>query len=164
RLYWDLQSLTGDVRVREEAVASATRFVNDSQEQLKSGTFAQIDVAQAQAELARRQRDLSVAKSLVRQQEATILDYVTRGQSTEAAIGLPIVATDPLQPPGQSDTRTIEQLYAIALQNRPDATQARIQYDNAELSLHGSQSGLRPQLDVGASATNNGFAGSGAAE
>jgi outer membrane protein TolC len=67
------------VRVREQAVSTADQFLRDSRNQKEAGTFAEIDVTRAQAELSRRQRDLAVARSLVRQQEAVVRDYVTRG-------------------------------------------------------------------------------------
>ena len=104
RLYWDLQSLNGDVRVREEAVASADQFLRDSRNQMQAGTFAEVDVTRAQSELSRRQRDLSVARSLVRQQEALVKDYVTRGRLEGALANASVVATDPLPEPSSSET------------------------------------------------------------
>ncbi len=160
RLYWDLQSLNGDVHVREEAVSSAQQFLRDSRNQMQAGTFAEIDVTRAQAELARRQRDLAVARSLVRQQEAVLRDYVTRGRVDAALTNAPINATDPLPEPSPGQTPPVDQLYAVALRNRPDAAQVKIQLENAVLSLRGSQNGIRPELDVVATAENSGFAGS----
>jgi outer membrane protein TolC len=69
------------------------------------------------------------------------------------------VTTDPLNLPGERESRTIDELYAIALRTRPDAVQAHLQAENAELSLRGSESALRPQLDVVATATNSALAG-----
>jgi outer membrane protein TolC len=71
----------------------------------------------------------------------------------------PIVATDPLPEPSPAESLSIDQLYAVALRDRPDAAQVKIQLDNAELSLHGSQNGVRPELDVVATAENSGLAG-----
>jgi outer membrane protein len=159
RLYWDLQSLNGDVRVREQAVASADQFLRDSRNQKDAGTFADIDVTRAQSELSRRQRDLAVARSLVRQQEAVVRDYLTRGRVDSALANAPIVATDPLPEPSPAESVSIDQLYAVALRERPDAAQAKIQLENAELSLHGSQNGVRPELNVVATAENSGLAG-----
>jgi outer membrane protein len=159
RLYWDLQSLNGDVRVREEAVASADQFLRDSRNQMQAGTFAEVDVTRAQAELSRRQRDLTVARSLVRQQEAVLRDYVTRGRVEGALANAPIVATDALPQPSAEENLSIDQLYAEALRARPDAAQVKIQLENAVLSLHGSQNGMRPELDVVATAENSGLAG-----
>jgi outer membrane protein len=159
RLYWDLQSLNGDVRVREEAVASSDQFLRDSKNQKEAGTLADVDVARAQAELSRRQRDLAVARSLVRQQEEIVKDYITRGSVEGTLANVPIVATDPLPEPSPSEHVSVDQLYAVALRDRPDAAQVKIQLENAELSLHGSQNGVRPELDVVATAENSGLAG-----
>jgi outer membrane protein TolC len=159
RLYWDLQSLNGDVRVREEAVASADQFLRDSRNQMQAGTFAEVDVTRAQSELSRRQRDLAVARSLVRQQEVTVMDYITRGRAEGPLVNAPIIATDPLPQPAAAQDLSIDQLYAEALQNRPDAAQVKIQLENAELSLRGSRNGVRPELDVLAVAENSGFGG-----
>ena len=160
RLYWDLQSLNGDVRVREQAVTSAEQFLRDSRNQKEAGTFAEIDVTRAQSELARRQRDLAVARSLVRQQEAVVRDYLTRGHVDGALENAPIVATDPLPEPTPAENLSVDQLYQVALKGRPDAAQVKIQLENAELSLRGSRNGVRPQLDLVATAQNSGLAGS----
>jgi len=160
RLYWDLQSLNGDVRVREQAVTSSEQFLQDSRNQRDAGTFAEIDVTRAQAELSRRQRDLAVARSLVRQQEAVVRDYLTRGRVDGAPENTPIVATDPLPEPTTTDNLSIDQLYQVALRDRPDSAQVKIQLKNAELSLQGSRNGVRPELDLVASAENSGLAGS----
>jgi outer membrane protein TolC len=162
RLYWDLQSLNGDVRVREEAVSSAEQFLRDSRHQMQAGTFAEVDVTRAQAELSRRKRDLSVARSLVRQQEAVVRDYITRGRVDGSLENTPIVATDPLPEPSAAESLSVDQLYAKALHTRPDAAQVNIQLENAALSLRGSQNGVRPELDLVATAENSGLAGAAA--
>ena len=159
RLYWDLQSLTGDVAVREEALSSADRFLRDSRNQMQAGTFAEVDVTRAQAELSLRQRDLAVARSLVRQQEALLRDYITRGSVDGVLENAPIVATDPLPQPSAAEIVPVDRLYKEAIRARPDAAQAKIQLENATLSLRGSQNGVRPELDVVATAENNGLAG-----
>lgn len=159
RLYWDLQSLNEDVRVRQEAVSSADQFLKDSRNQMQAGTFAEVDVARAQAELSRRQRDLSVARSLVRQQETIVKDYITRGRVEGALANASVVPTDPLPQPAPTENSSVDQLYAEALRKRPDAAQVKLQLDNAVLSLHGSQNGIRPELDVVATAENSGLGG-----
>jgi outer membrane protein TolC len=126
---------------------------------MQAGTFAEVDVTRARAELSRRQRDLAVARSLVRQQEAVLKDYVTRGRVEGTLANAPIVAMDPLPEPSPAENLSIDQLYAEALRNRPDAAQVKIQLDNAVLSLQGSQNGVRPELDVVATAENSGLAG-----
>jgi outer membrane protein len=159
RLYWDLVSLREDVRVRREGVSSAEQFVQDTRNQVETGTAAEVDAARASAELARRRRDLSVAESLVSQQSTVLKDYLTRGQLDPDLAKAPLVTTDKLTPPDQDNLPAIDELVQTALRSRPETTQVRLQVENSELSLEGSKSALRPALDLVASAQNNGFAG-----
>lgn len=159
RLYWDLASLNEDVRVRQDAVTSAERFLADNQNQVEAGTAAPIDVTRAQAELSRRRRDLSVAKSLVRQQETVLKDSLTRSALDSTLSGAPIVLTDRMVLPQQEPVQPLDDLVQQAMRLRPDIAQARLQIANSETSLQGSKSALRPAIDLVATAANNGLVG-----
>ncbi len=159
RLYWDLASLNEDVRVRQEAVASAEQFLSDTRHQIELGTAASVDVTRAEAELSRRRRDLAVAKSLVRQQETVLKDYLTRANVDAALAEAPIMLSDHMEVPSQEPIQPLNDLVAKALHLRPDIAQARLQITNSEISLQGSKSALRPALDLIASAQNNGLVG-----
>ncbi len=155
RLYWDLVSLREDVTVRLEGVASANRLLEDTKSSLEVGRSAAIDVTRAEAEVARRKRDLQVAESLVRQQEIVLADYVTRGR--QEVLG--VVPTDQpsLTPPEvAADLNTATD---SALAARPDLAQARLQLDNAGISLVGSRNAVLPSIDLIASVANNGLGG-----
>jgi outer membrane protein len=158
RMYWDLVSLTEDVRVRQEAVTSAEQLLRDTEESAGAGVLASIDVTRARAEIARRRRDLLVAQSLVRQQSELIKDYLTRSEDRRLQ-GLPIEPADTLRTPDTKIEDSLEDLVAQALRERPDLAQARIQLANSEISLKGSRSALLPAVDVVGSVTNNGLAG-----
>ncbi len=159
RLYWDLASLNEDVRVRRQAVASAEQFLADSRNQIEAGTVAPVDVTRAEAELTRRRRDLAVAKSLVRQEEAVLKDYLTRAPLGAPLADAPIALTDRMVIPEQERVEPLEDLVERALRLRPDIAQARLQIANSEISLEGSRSALRPALDLVASVRNNGLVG-----
>lgn len=159
RLYWDLVALNQDVVVRRDALASSERLLRDTENQMEAGTVAQIDVTRAQAELARRRRDVSVSESLVRQQEAVLKDYLTRARLDADLATAPIVPTDTLEMPAVEPVEPLEDMVSRALSSRPDLAQARLQVTNSEISLKGSKSALLPALDVVASAQNNGLAG-----
>jgi outer membrane protein TolC len=158
RMYWDLVSLTEDVRVRREAAASAEQLLRDTRESEREGVQASIDATRAQAEVARRQRDILVAQSLVRQQSELLKDYLTRSDEDKLAPVL-IEPTEALGVP-RPDDESLDRLVTQAMRERPDLAQARIQLQNSEISLKGSRSALLPSLDVVASAGNNGLAGS----
>lgn len=160
RLYWDLASLREDIRVRQEAAASAEQFLSDTRNQVETGTAANVDAAHAQAEVSRRKRDLAVAQSLVQQQSAVLKDYVTRGNLTDDLAAATIVTTDALPIPEKTAAAPVINLIEQALKLRPETEQVHLQLRNSELSLAGSKSALKPSLDLVATAQNNGFAGS----
>ena len=159
RLYWDLVSLREDVRVRQEGVESADRFLSDTHNQEETGTAATVDVRHAEAEVARRKRDLAVAQSLVRQEEMVLKDYVTRGNLQDDLTAAPVITTDAMPTPESAQKPSLNSLIEQALKLRPETEQVQLQLSNSELSLEGSKSALRPELDLVATAQNNGFAG-----
>src|ERR1700733_13611842 len=153
RLYWDLASLNEDVRVREEAVASANRLLSDTKTQVETGTAAPIDVTRAEAELARRRRDLDVSRSLVRQQEVVLKDYLTRSRLSPGLEDAPIGLLDHMETPKEVAPiddlpGSFEELVNQAMKSRPDLAQARLQIANSKIGLRGSRSALLPQLDL----------------
>jgi len=158
RLYWDLVSLSEDVKVRQDALQSAEQLRRNAEAAAEAGTAAKIEITRAEAELARRERDLSVARTLLRQQEAILKDYVSRG-SAESLSEVQVVPTDRASIAQSEPIQPVADLVATALRGRPDLAQARLQIENAEVALKGSRSALLPSLDLVATVQNNGLAG-----
>jgi len=159
RLYWDLASLTEDVQVRREALDSAQQLLKDNQEAVTEGTMAPIDVTRAKAEVARRQRDLSVSQTLVRQQGEILKDYLSKSDFEHSLGEIEVVVTDHVVVPPAEPITPMPELTAEAFKNRPDLAQARLQLENSQISLKGSKSALLPELDVFASVQNNSLIG-----
>lgn len=159
RLYWDLVSLTEDVRVRGEAVSSADRLLADIRQSLSEGTAASIDVSRAQAEVSRRHRDLDVARTLVRLQNQILKDYITRTALDPAVAAIEIVPVDRPQFIEDEKLPELGDLVATGLRSRPDLAQARLQLDNSQITLKGSRNAVLPQLNLIASAQNNALVG-----
>ena len=159
RLYWDLVSLREDVRVRQEAVGSADRLLADTRQSLSDGTAAPIDVTRAQAEVSRRRRDLDVSRSLARQQNEILDDYLTRSRFGGGTQRVEIVPVDHPQFVENESFPPIAELISTAYRLRPDLGQARLQVDNSQISLRGSRSALLPQLNLVATVQNNSLIG-----
>ncbi len=158
RLYWDLVSLRQDVVVRREAVTSATRLLKDTKDSMEVGRSAAIDVTRAEAEVARRNRDLLVAESLVRQQEIVLADYVTRSRKST----IEIVPTDQASITPATGPEVLDPLDVAAdkaMTGRPDLAQARLQLDNSQISLTGSRNAVLPSVDLVGHVANNGLGG-----
>jgi outer membrane protein TolC len=61
--------------------------------------------------------------------------------------------------PETEQIQPIQDLVGLAVEKRPELQQTRLAIENAEISLEGSRSLLLPQLNLVASAQNNGLAG-----
>ncbi|MES1262261.1 MAG: TolC family protein [Acidobacteriota bacterium] len=159
RLYTDLVSLTEDLRVKQDTLATAEHLVEDNRSKVEQGTLAPIELTRAQAQVAAARQDQINAEGFVRQQELILKDVITRNASSDAVVhAARIIPTDTLtvtDVPNQPS----EELVKTALEFRPDFIAAQLQLTNAEITLKGSLNGIRPQLDLVASATNNGLAG-----
>jgi outer membrane protein len=161
RLYWDLVSLVGEARVQEQSVSLAEELVKQNTLQEEAGTVAPIDVVRSRAEVANARRDLTVARTRVRQQETILKDYITRQSvDTGALATLRVIPTDTISPPPQEPIAPIQDLVASALRRRPELAQANLQVENSRISLSGSRSALLPALDLVVNARSNTLFGS----
>jgi outer membrane protein len=159
-LYWDLVSFNEDVRVKKQNLSTSEKLYNDNKKQVEIGTLAPIEIVRAEAEVASRQQDLTIAETRVLQQETILKNALSRtGVASPAIIESRIVPTDRIHMPDQEAIEPIQDLVANARNARPELAQARIQLENSRISLKGSKSQLMPSLDAFVNLANNGLAG-----
>jgi outer membrane protein len=159
RLYWDLVSLERDISVRSDALVSAQKLLTDNKASVEEGTLAPIDVTRAEAEVARRERDLTVSQTLARQQELIVKDFLTRTVLKAELANVPIVPTETTDVPNHENFGTIDELAQRAFKTRPDLEQARLQLENSRISLKGSRNAVLPSLDLRAGLQENALVG-----
>jgi outer membrane protein len=159
-LYWDLVSFNENVHVSQEAMASATRLYEDNQKQVAQGTLAPIEVTRAAAQIAAAEQQYTAARTQVLQQETIIKTALSRtGVESPSLAEAHIIPTDPIRIPDVENISPIQDMTAMALATRPELAQSRIQIQNQELTIRGSQNALRPNISAVASFTNNALAG-----
>jgi len=159
-LYSDLVSFNEDVKVRKQALTLAEKLYNDNKKQVEIGTLAPIEIVRAEAEVARSQQELTQSETQVLQQETVLKNYISRtGLMSPSVADARIVPTDTLKIPDLEQIQPVQDLVAKAIQTRPELQQTQLQIENAKISLEGSKSQLLPQLNLVASAQNNGLAG-----
>lgn len=160
-LYSDLVSFNEDVKVRRQALALSEKLYNDNKKQVEIGTLAPIEIVRAEAEVAQRQQELTLAETQVLQQETILKNYISRtGVMSPALADARVVPTDSLRMPDTEQIQPIQDLVQTAISGRPELEQTRLSVENAKISLEGSKSQLLPLLDLVGAATNNGLAGS----
>jgi outer membrane protein len=161
RLYYDMVSLTEDVRVKQQTLALAERLYEDDRVQVEQGTLAPIELVRAQAQIAAAREDLANSQGFAREQELILKTVLTRRGTADPAIRAShLIPTTATPAPLSELVQPVEDLLAAAFRNRPDLAQSGIQIDNAQISLEGSRNQLLPDLNLIGTMQNNGLAGS----
>ena len=159
-VYWDLVSFTEQVKVAQQALAASQKLYEDNKKQVEIGTLAQIAIVQAEAEVATRQQDLTVAQTNVLQQETIIKNVLSKnGVASPSLFEAHIVALDRIRVPDLEPIEPIQDLISEALRDRPELPVSRLNIENNKLSILGDRSNLLPQLSAFATLANNGQAG-----
>lgn len=159
-LYYDLVTINADYTVKRQSVELAEKLFEDNKKQVEIGTLAPIEVIRAEAELARTQQELTVSETQLLQQEAIIKNVLSRnGITSELLKTARIIPTDTITVPPEESEQNLDELYDIALANRPDIEQTKISLQSTKIGIAGNKSQLLPSLDLTFTAQNNGLAG-----
>src|SRR5271166_2136594 len=159
-LYWDLVSFNDDLRIREQAVATAQRLLEDNQHQVEIGTLPRIEVTRAQAELSSTRENLLIAQTNVSQQEIVLKNALSRnGVASPDLDEVHVITLDKIVVPDREDLKPTPELIDQALRTRTELEQARINLDSYKINLAGTKNGLLPTLSAFAEFTNNGLSG-----
>jgi len=160
KLYWDLAAFAEDVNVKKKALELARKLYEDNKKQVEIGTLAPIEVVSAEAEVARRQQELTVAETRLLQQETVIKNYLSKtGVASPTLADARVIPTDRLEVPAETRIPPLRQLVETALKNRPEVEQTRINLENTKLGMAGSRSALKPSLDALVFYNHNALAG-----
>jgi outer membrane protein len=159
-LYWDLVEFWQDVRARQRELAAAEQLLNNNKKQAEAGSLAPIEVTRAEAQVYVSQQDLLVSQTNLLQQETVLKNAISRnGISSSSLVDAHIIPLDTITIPAQDDTPPVDQLLDIALANRSEIAQSRLNIDSNKLNLVGIKSALKPTLQAFAELTNNGLSG-----
>jgi outer membrane protein TolC len=160
RLYYDLVSLTEDVKVKESTLAQAERLREDNSVAVQQGTLAPVELTRAEAQVAAARQDLANSRGFELQQELVLKTVLTKRGTAEPAIRTArVIPTTPIDVPAHEPVHLIDELMGEAMRFRPELHEARLQIENSHIALTGSRNELLPQLDIVANAQNVGLAG-----
>ncbi len=159
-LYWDLVSFNEDVKVKQKALEVAQKFYEDNKKQVEIGTLAPIEIVRAEANVASAQQNLTLSETALLQQETIVKSSLSKtGVASPTVAEARIIPTDRLSQPAIEGFDKLKDLVDVALGQRPDIAQTKINLENNKIALGGSRSNLLPALDLQASFQNNGLAG-----
>ena len=119
-LYWDLVNAYDNEQVGERSVAFATETLNTARKQLALQAIPEMDVLKAEADVATRQQDLTVARTNLELQELYMKNAITRSLDDSVLQEMPVVPTDHIGTRVEPDTKTVQEMIADALKNRTE--------------------------------------------
>src|SRR5260370_1153022 len=135
-LYWDLVSFNEDVRIKEQALATAQKLYEDNKKQVAIGTLSAIEVTRAAAEVSSVKENLLIAQTNVAQQETVLKNALSRNGVASASLDeVHVVTLDKIVVPNQEELKPQTELIQEALDKRPELEQAKINLESKKMNL-----------------------------
>ena len=160
-IYWDLVSAYEQARVNEQSLAFANQTLENAKKQLQLESIPEMDVMKAEAEVSRRDQDLTVARTNLQLQESLMKNALTKSLDNPTLEEMPVVPTDRMQAANtDSDTsEPILDLIAEGLRNRPELLETDVDLANRQISREAARNALLPSLSLVGFYAGSGLAG-----
>jgi outer membrane protein TolC len=158
-IYWDLVNAYEQARVSEQSLAFAQQSLDNAKKQLQLDSIPQMDVMRAEAEVSRRDQDLTVARTTLQLQELLIKNALTKSLDDPVLEAMPVVPTDRLESTQAPATQAVQDLIAQALHNRSELAESDVDLVNRQISRKAARNALLPSLSLVGFYGGSGLAG-----
>jgi outer membrane protein TolC len=146
--YWGLRATIEQIEIQRRSLAQAQQLLADNQVRVRLGTMAQIQVIQAEAQVAGAEQALLNAEIQWRNQELAFKSLLISGADDP----LLYETVNPVDVPELLDQAVdIDSAIQVALSERTDIQEARQERRIAELDLEVTENNRLPQLNLTAS-------------
>ena len=149
-MYWDLVSAYEEARVNEQSLAFADQSLENAKKQLQLESIPAIDVMKAEAEVSKRDQDLTVARTTLELQQSLMKNALTKSLDDAALEEMPVVPTDRMQNASSEGAASepIADLIAEGLRNRPELLETDVDLLNRQISRDAARNALLPSLSL----------------
>ena len=148
-IYWDLVSAYEQTRVNEQSFSFAQQTLENARKQLQLESVPTMEVLRAEAEVSKRDQELTVARTNLQLQETLMKNAVTKSLDDPVLEAMPVVPTDEqIQPAPIEAVKSIRDLIADAQHNRPELAESDIDLVNRQISRRAARNALLPSLSL----------------
>ncbi|MGA7848476.1 MAG: TolC family protein [Terriglobales bacterium] len=149
-IYWDLVSAYEQARVNQQSLDFANQTLENAKKQLQLESIPEMDVMRAEAEVSRRDQDLTVARTSLQLQESLMKNALTKSLDDPTLGEMPVVPTDRMQPAdtGADMSEPILDLIARGLRDRPELLETDVDLANRQISRQAARNALLPSLSL----------------
>ncbi|HEX8088034.1 MAG TPA: TolC family protein [Blastocatellia bacterium] len=156
RAYWDLVFARRNEQIARESVELTRTQLENNQKQVEAGTIAPIDLRETEAALESRKGDVIFALQNITTAENVLKGLLSKDPN-DKFWNSEIVPTD--EPQFGQTTFSLEDATRLALRNRPELDQMRLQQEQNQVNVKFFKNQLKPQVDLVGFYTSTGLAG-----
>jgi outer membrane protein TolC len=158
-IYWELVDAYQQAQVNEQSLTFAQQSLDNAKKQLQLESVPAMDVMRAEAEVSKRDQDLTVARTSLQLQELLMKNALTRSLDDPVVESVPVVPTDQLQSIQTASTESVQDLIVEALHDRPELSESDIDLVNRQISNKAARNALLPSLSLVGFYGGSGLAG-----
>lgn len=158
-IYWDLVSAFEQTRVNEQSLAFAQQTFDNAKKQLQLQSVPEMDVMRAEAEVSKRDQDLTIARTSLQLQETLMKNAVTKSLDDPVLQSMPVIPTDEMQTASIEAAQPIQDLITQAEHSRPELAMSDIDLVNRQISRRAASNALLPSLSLVGFYSGSGLAG-----
>src|SRR5271157_2832326 len=158
-IYWDLVNAYEHAQVNEQSLEFARQSLENAKKQFELESIPAMDVMRAEAEVSKRDQDVTVARTSLQLQELLIKNALTKSLDDPVLESMPVIPTDRLQSTQAPPIEAVQDLIARALNDRPELTESDVDLLNRQISRQAARNALLPSLSLVGFYGGSGLAG-----
>jgi outer membrane protein TolC len=158
-IYWDLVNAYENEEVNERSLDFAQQSLENAKKQFQLESIPEMDVLRAEAELSKRDQDLTVARTSLQLQALLIKNAVTRSLDDPGLEAMSVVPTDRLESYQADASQPVQDLIAQALRDRSELAESDIDLANRQITRQAAKNALLPSLALVGFYGGSGLAG-----
>lgn len=158
-IYWDLVNAYEQSEVNEQSLTFAQQSLENARKQLQLESVPAMDVMRAEAEVSRRDQDLTVARTNLQLEELLMKNALTRNLDDPVLESIAVVPTDRLESTPAQTTAPVHELIAQALHDRPELQESDVDLVNRQITRQAAKNALLPSLSLVGFYGGSGLAG-----
>jgi outer membrane protein TolC len=144
-IYWDLVSAYQQERVNEQSLKFAEQSYENAKKQFELEAIPEMDVMKAEAEVSRRDQEMTVARSNLQLQESLLKNALTRA-ADPTLDEMPVVPTDAIDTATTAEQTPLTSFIERALATRPELLESDIDLKNREISRKAARNAVLPTV------------------
>ena len=155
--YWDLVFSIEDLKVKQTSLQRARDLEKQVKAQVDVGTLAELEILQAQSDVASRDEQLLNAQNLIEDNEDNLKNILNFSFDSEEGLKKIVPVDSPMFAPGNDSS--LEEALKTALTQRPDLLAKKKELDNRNIEAKYNENQMFPTLDLVGSLGINGLSG-----